>query len=328
MFLSSRITKKIALSIGIIGAFTTLTACKNENTQTKTVGIIVPIEHQAMTDIVSGVEAAIKQNTKQPVKFKVANAQGDINLQRAIIQQMKDEQVDVVAPIGTDATQMTIAMINKQLIVSIASSLSDQERYALKHCNVAVVHDEITAAQYLDVIHRAYPQITRAVLIHSASEKIYPEVNETVKAASSLGIQITPMMAQSLPDLTSVSQSIPKDTQAIFVLKDSLIVSGITTLEKASESLHIPLITSDQGSVENGAAIGIGVVEKNIGIEAGKLTSAILSGKNPCDLPIANMTHLNVFVNKQSIDKENVAIEPLQKTASELGFDFVNINKG
>ena len=39
-----------------------------------------------------------------------------------------------------------------------------------------------------------------------------------------------------------------KQSQAVLVFKDSLIVSGINTLTKKIHQLNIPLITSDQES--------------------------------------------------------------------------------
>ena len=41
-------------------------------------------------------------------------------------------------------------------------------------------------------------------------------------------------MVSSLPELYSATQSLPKNAQGIFILKDSLIVSGISTLAKAA----------------------------------------------------------------------------------------------
>ncbi len=289
-------------------------------TNEKKVGIIVPIEHKAMNEIVAGFTDTIKAEYPHAVSFKIANAQGDMNLERAIIQQMKDEGYDVVAPIGTDASQMSASVIHNAPVISIAASISDSERKAHQPCNVAVVHDEISSAQLLQFVHTVYPQIKNLVLIHSTSDKVFPEVDEAKAAGLKYGITVKNMMVSSLNELYSTANNIPDDTQGILVLKDSLIVSGITTLEISAQKRHIPLITSDQGSVQDGAAFALGVHEREIGVESGKLAAEILQGKSACDLPIVEMTKLTVFVNKAALAKEQQSLDPVLAAAKQMNY--------
>ena len=290
------------------------TGCQSSDQQKK-VGIIVPMEHKAMNEIVSGFKDTLQKNSPVPVNVKVVNAQGDMNLQRAIIQQMKDEKYDIITPIGTTATQMTAASVQQQAIVSIAASFTQQERQQRKSCNIAIVHDEISSEQIIKFIHEVYPTLTRLTLVHSASDKVFPEVQESIAAGKKYGITVTPVMVQSLNELYSASNAIANNTQGIFILKDSLIVSGISTLALDAEKHHIPLITSDQGSVQDGAAFALGVHERDIGVEGAKLASAVLAGKSPCDLPIVNMSKLIVFVNKSSLAKESQSMTAIQQAA-------------
>jgi putative ABC transport system substrate-binding protein len=297
-----------------------LVSCTQETTSKK-VGIIIPIEHQAMNEIVAGFKETLNK-TNPDIIYKVANAQGDINLERAIIQQMKNEHYDVIVPIGTDASQMTLSMIHDQPIVSLASSITDHERSSLKKCNVAVVHDEISAEQHIQFIHTVYPSIKKITLIHSPSEKIYPEIEKSINAAKKFNMKITPMMAQTLNDLSIVAKNIPKDAEAIFILKDSLIVNGVTTLQKIAEKRHIPLISSDQGSVENGAIVALGVHEKEIGQQGGLLASQILQAKSACQLPIINMTALTIFTNSNTLKLSGLSIEPIKNAGRVLNYQL------
>lgn len=284
-------------------------------TPKKKVGIIVPIEHKAMNEIVSGFTETLNQEYGHPIKYKVANAQGDLNLQNSIIQQMKAEGYDLIVPIGTATTQMTVSAIHDQPIVSLAALYSEQDRAKQHPCNITVVHDEISPAQIVAFVHAVYPNIKKLTLIHSPTDKIYADVNVAVAAGKQYGIDIKPMMVPTLNELYSAANSIPADSQGILVLKDVLIVSGISTLEKAAEKNHLPLITSDQGSVQDGAAFALGVHERQIGIDGGKLAAAVLKGKDACSLPMVEMTTLTVFVNKRSVAKENLTVDPIQAAA-------------
>jgi len=294
-----------------------------------TIGIIEPLEHKAMDEIVDGFTKTLNEQYHQPVVIKIENAQNDVNLQRAIIQKLRDTKYTMIVPIGVGATQMTLAMVHNQNIISLASDLSDQDRKKLSHCQVAVVHDEISSQQLLSFIHDAYPKITELTLIHSSADKVFPEVKETIAAGKTLNITVHPIMVSSLPELYSATEALPTNSQGIFILKDSLIVSGIGTLEKAAEKHHIPLITSDEGSVENGAGFALGVHEREIGVQGAKLAAAVLQGKSACDLPIVSMNNLTVFVNKQAAQQEGQDTKKIMEAASKLHYqvEFVQQNK-
>lgn len=306
----------------VLCCMSAITGCKPQasSASTVTIGIVEPLEHRAMDEIVAGFSDTLKKVYPHPVIIKVENAQNDMNLKRAIIEKMKDSHYTIIVPIGMDATQMAISMVHDQPIVSLASDLSEKDRHQLKPCHVAVVHDEISSTQLIQFIHAVYPSLTRLTLIHSSANKVFPEVKETIAAGKAEGITIHHIMVSSLPELYNAANSIPQDTQAIFILKDSLIVSGIATLEKIAEEKHLPLITSDQGSVQEGAGFALGVHEREIGVEGAKLTAAILLGKKPCELPIVEMKNLTVFINQNSIQKENQTMTPIINAANHFAY--------
>lgn len=304
----------------LLFSLTILTACHSEKSSAPKIGIVVPLEHTAMKEIVAGFSETLTNLYHQPVEIKVANAQSDNNLQRAIIQQMRDENYTMIVPIGTGATEMSLAMIKDKPVVSLAAEISEHDRQARKNCNIALVRDEISSKKIIAFIHTVYPNITDMTLIHSSADKVFPEVNETIAAGKQYNITVHHIMASSLPELTSITQSIPSQTQAIFILKDSLIVSGISTLANAAHSRHIPLITSDQGSVQDGAGFALGVHEKQIGVEGAKLAAEVLMGKSACTLPIAEMKNLTVFINQSALSQESQNIKTVRDAAAKLNY--------
>lgn len=311
MKIYSKITALIILSIITIISYAN---------PPKKIGIIIPMAHQAMTEITNGFESTLKNQYSGPIEFKIANVQGDTNLEYATILTLRDQDYDIIVPIGSNATVMTTTLIKNKPIVSLASDLADSERKKLKNCNVAVVHDEVSNEQVLRFIHQVYPTIKNIVLFHSATDKVFPEVADAKKVAAKFNIVITPIMAATLPDLQSLSQNLPAHTQAIFILKDSPIVSGIAQLVKVAEKNHIPLITSDDGSVQNGAGFALGVHEDQIGIEGARLALQILQGKNACDLPITEMNKLTVFLNPKAMSSFNAEINPVKMVAKKMGY--------
>jgi putative ABC transport system substrate-binding protein len=285
----------------------TLTGCqKEESAHEAKIGIIIPLEHPALTEIITGFKQAIAENYHQPVKIIEKNAQNDLNIQRAMIEQMRDENYDVIVPIGTSASQMANAIVHQKPIVSIAANINDEQRKAQKTCNMAIVHDNIPAEKTFEIIQHAYPHIQNIALIHSAEDKALIEVQSSITTAQKFNIKITPYMAATLPELSNIVNSLPKNTEAIFILKDNLMASGIATLIKAANDRHIPLVTSDQGTIEKGGSFAVGISEQSIGHAGGLLAIKILQDKKPCELPVVEMENLplTLFIHT----KENATL--------------------
>lgn len=297
-----------------------LFACSQESTPKKSIGIVLPLEHKALQEIVAGFTEELQRIYHQPVRIKIMNAEGDTNLQRAIIQQMHDQNYSLIVPIATGVTQMTAAMVHDRPIVSLAADFSETDRHKMKPCNIAVIQDDVPPQHILEFIHNAYPQLTKITLIHSTSDKIFPDVKAAVVAGKKYGIEIKPLMVATLPELVSATQTLSSDSQALFILKDNLIASGIATLIKTANHMKIPLFTSDNGTVEAGAGIALGVHERQIGEEGAKLAAAVLSGKPVETLPIVKMQRLTVFVNKDALQQEGQALATIAEAAKKLNY--------
>lgn len=286
----------------------------------KKVAIIVPAEIQALLEITEGFQSELKKQLQEEVTFKIANTQGDATLLHATIQALREQNYDLIVPIGSNATAATLSLIKNKPVLSLASDLSQQEREALHPCNVAVVHDEIAPKSQLTFLHHAFPSLKKIVLFHSAADKIFPEVEEAKKAATDLGITIVSMMAVTLPDLQIVAKHIPSDTEVIFLLKDMQMVSATAQLAKIAADHKLLFMSSDEGSVKEGAQFALGVHERNIGAQGALLAASILQGKDPGTLPIVEMKDLTLFYHLKELQKMSIPLQPLLQAASELHY--------
>ncbi len=260
----------------------------------KTVGIIVPLEHEAMIQIVSGIKESLAD---MDVEIQVKNAHSDPNIMLALIKQMKDQDVDLIMPIGTSASQMTVSHIKNKPIVGVAA-LADAKKNPL----VTGVNDEIPISASISRL----PKLRNIAVIYSASEKIAPEIDELKAYASKNEISLHLSMIQNLVDLPLAVRNTPKNTQAFLILKDHLVVSAINILIQEAKKRSIPLIASDEGSVINGASLAIGVREKDIGIESGLMAKKILQGASPETIPHKMLDKFVLFVNEKAFAAQEI----------------------
>ena len=257
------------------------------------VAVIVPLEHEAMHQIVSGIKESMKSTGAH---ITSQNAYGDQNIQLSIIKQLNDEDVGILMPIGTTACQMTVTHATGKNVICVATDLKTSNDH------IVTINDEVPITASL----KRLPTLKSIAVIYSASEKIAPEIATLKTYAHTNGIHLHLTMISNLMELSAATKSAPHDTEAFLILKDHLVVSGVPVIVQEAIKRQIPLIASDEGSVKNGASFGIGTVEKDIGIRAGEVAKKIIDGVNPKDIPAQTMDTLNVFINRDNFVKQQV----------------------
>ncbi|HEV2524088.1 MAG TPA: ABC transporter substrate binding protein [Gammaproteobacteria bacterium] len=282
------------------------------------IGILIPMEHAALRDIVAGFEQAVRAHyPNRSIHFNVQSAQGDIKLQRSIIELFVGQKMEMIVPVGTSATQMTLSLVKEQPIVSLAAQYTEADRQKREFKNMTGILDEISGKKKLAFIKAIMPNIKTITLIsHSGNEKNYAEIAELKTESKALGITLQTLMIQVLPELETVARAILPDTEVILIGKDHLLASGVRMLVPIASKRGIPLMTSDEGTVAEGAAVSLGVSERMIGEEGGKLANKVLDGYPIKDLPMQEMQTLAVFYNPRAA-QEKITVDALQDYAKK-----------
>lgn len=285
------------LFFGVSG--TVFAAASHQTIKPIHIGIIIPMEHAALRDIVAGFEQVVRAHyPNRSIQFNVQSAQGDIKLQRSIIELFIGQKMDMIVPVGTSTTQMTLSLVKEQPIVSLAAQYTEADKQKREHKNITGILDEISGKKKLAFIKTIMPDIKTLTLIyHSGNEKNSAEIKELEAYSKEIGLVLQVITIQTLPDLETASRAILPNSEAILIGKDNLLASGIRMLVPMAAKRGIPLITSDEGTVAEGAAVALGVSERMIGTEGGKLAIQILEGYPIADLPMQDIQTLAVFYN-------------------------------
>ena len=314
-------TITILTTIALIGFFIKSKFFKNTGTPNHLqIHFVIPLEHQALNDIVNGFKESLSAELPGKVAYNVHNAQGDPNLQRAILQKLAQEKVSLVVPVGTTTAQMALKIIKDKPLLSLAAMYSEADR---KGYQVTGVLDEISLSKFSDFLTLLHTAPSTIVLIHSTDDRRLKDAIEMEKKLKARKIYVKRLMVQTLNDLYTISQNFPSGTHSVIMLKDHLIVSGISVLKKACDKKKIPLITSDEGSVKSGASMGFGVTEKDIGIKGGKMAAQILTGTPVKNIPIQTLSTLKVFINPQFLKTRPCFQEILEKICQQNNYLLV-----
>jgi putative ABC transport system substrate-binding protein len=269
-----------------------------------------------MLQIIAGITDTLADIKAE---IQVKNAHSDSNVMLALIKQMKEQNIDIIMPIGTSACQMTVSHIKNKPIICVAA-LPDQKQNQF----VTGVNDEVPISASISKL----PKLQNIAVIYSASEKIAPEIEALKAYALKNNIVLNLSMIQTLIDLPLVVKNISKDTQAFLILKDHLVVSGINILVQEAKKRSIPLIASDEGSVKNGASLAIGVREKDIGVESALIAKRILQGVSPGHIPHKMLDDkFVIFINEDSFVAQKILdINDINELKMNI-VRYSNINK-
>lgn len=281
------------------------------------IGVVVPIEHPALKKIVSGFENTIIQSLGDRVSVEVKNAQGDPHLQATVLQSFLDRPVDLLVTVTTQPTQMALQKTDqKQPVLFLAARMDRLPLSLQKDRKLAGILDEIDLSLHLRLLKKVFPHPHKLTLVYSVSDKILPEVEQLSSLLSGDHILLQKLGVQTVSDLYQIKDSIEGDTDAVLVLKDVVVTSGIETLIKQVEFLRKPLIVSDEASVSVGACFGLGVKEEDIGKQGARVALRMLPQSGQASAPdsplIENVANIQVFVNQAACIRQGLV--PTQVT--------------
>jgi len=288
------------------------------------IGIILPLQHAALEDIVGGFKQEIKNTMgEQKISIYVQNALGDINLQKSAINKFLNDKVNLLVPVATGATRMAINMAPLEPpILFLAANILPGSTAALAKPGLMGVVDEIAPMSQLEFIRAAIPDLKRLTLIYSSNDKMPDDAAVFSEGARHVGLTVQQLMIQNLAELYTVAARIEHDSQAIIILKDNMVASGIAALVQQAEKLKIPLITSDEGTNAQGGAFALGVVEADIGRQGARMAAAYFLKKNIAK-PIEFLEKISVFINIKACEKQGVDIKQIIKAAAEQKYDVI-----
>ena len=288
------------------------------------IGIVVPLQHAALEDITNGFKKEIVQLLgDQKVSIQVQNALGDINLQKSAINKFINDKVNLLVPVATGTTQMAINLAPpNQALLFLAANVAPGSHAALAKPGLMGVVDEIAPTRQLKFIRAALPDLKKLTLIYSSNDKMPDDAAIFSEACKEENLSVQQLMIQNLTELYTVASRIQSDSQAIIILKDNMVASGIEALIQQAEKLKIPLITSDEGTNTKGGAFALGVVEADIGRQGARMAAEYILKKS-ISKPIEYLDKISVFINLKACEKQGVNVDDIIKAADEQKYEVI-----
>jgi putative tryptophan/tyrosine transport system substrate-binding protein len=161
----------------------------------------------------------------------------------------------------------------------------------------------------LEFLHQLVPRATSfALLLNPTNPAAEAEARDLQAAARKLGLQLHVMHASSERDFDSVFTALAKQRiEALVIGTDALFNTRGTQLALLTSRHAMPTIHAWRAFAETGGLISFGSSISGGYRQVGAYTSRILKGEKPADLPVEQVTKIELILNL--------------KTAKALGLD-------
>lgn len=285
--------------------------------KSKLVAIISPAIHPSLEKIELGVIQSLEQ-TLPGVQTRVMNANGKKTLMLAQIQEALNTNPDAIVTLGAQATQLTRELIKKRKsnVPQVFTAVSSPEKLGLMHHpkELTGLEEKSDYTITSDILNHLAPTIRSILLVYNPTEgnALEHERAELENSLAKYGIKLTGLEVYQTSEIIQKTRSFIADHDAVVVLKDNTVVSGLDSLVKLCDQHSKLLITHDLDSADRGAGLSFGVFEEAYGHGAGKIVGKALKTQQFTLPEIQRIAGNHVKINVKAAQKQGLAIAPAE----------------
>jgi putative tryptophan/tyrosine transport system substrate-binding protein len=154
------------------------------------------------------------------------------------------------------------------------------------------------ASKRVEILREVVPGLRRlAVITNADNAQPALEAKETLAAARTLGLEVTPLEIRRAADVAPAFQALRGQADALYVVIDQLTVANRTRILTFALSARLPTITSIRDFVKDGGLISYGPSYPDLFRHSADFVDKILRGAKPGDIPVEQPTKFELVVN-------------------------------
>ena len=308
--MNNNIFKKV-FTLGLAAAsLFTLAACgggtdeaSDSGSDKLTVAIVQPMSHSSLDQIRDTIAAELGDNPDIELRFE--NANGDTTALNTIMQNLRNDDIDILVPIATGGAQSAKAAFEGSGVPIVFAAVSDPEAAGLTgegSEDITGVSNNIPADQIVQLISDFQPDFQKIGFLYNSSETNSVSTIEAAKAyCDENGIAYEEASIASLTDLQTACESlIDRGVDALYTGNDNSIASAMPTYTDIAYTSGIPVYCGADSMVADGGLATIGVDYVTLGEQVAAIVERIAAGESPSDIPYETLSEHARFVNLQA----------------------------
>ena len=298
--------KRLIICLLII--MSVLTGCgKTIEKEAINIGINQLVEFDALDQCRDGFIQALEDNgytEGKNIKIDYQNAQGEMNIAQTISKKFASDKKDLIFAIATPSAQASYNTTKD--IPILISAVTDPVKAGIVESmdkpgtNVSGTSDYLPVEKQLDLMKKLLPNIKKIGVLYNTSE-VNSEVQVDELKNAAVDYEIITMGITSTNEVNNAINSLVKKIDVLFVPTDNLVVSSLPIIVRSTLQEKIPIIASEQGSVENGALATAGINYYKLGYETGKMAVEILKGAEISNMPLKISEETDIFINEDTL---------------------------
>jgi putative tryptophan/tyrosine transport system substrate-binding protein len=243
-------------------------------------------------------------------------AEGHYERLPSLLDDLVQRKVSVIAATSTPAAVAAkVANITTPVVFTTGGDpvrlglVSSLGKPGVNFTGAAIMNVEV-APKRLELMHEAIPTATKfALLINPSGPNAAFVSQEMSTAAAALGVTLQVVRANNEKDLATVFDSFAQlRAEALVIGNDPLFNTHSRELAESALGHHLPAIYQYPDFSETGGLMSYGGDEVESYRVAGVYVGRILKGEKPADLPVQEVTKVELIINL--------------KTAKALGITF------
>ncbi|PLS18420.1 sugar ABC transporter substrate-binding protein [Bacillus sp. M6-12] len=329
--------KKILLVI-LCGAMLMLSACgsgekakgKEKEKKTVKIGIIQPVEHPSLDAAREGFIQALKDagyEDGKNVKIDYQNAQGDMNNNMTIAQNLVADEKDLILAIATSSAQAAVQSTKDIPILFTtitdpigAKLVSDLEKPGGNVTGTSDTHPD-AIKNTITSIKEFIPDAKKVGIIYNSGESnAVVNVENAREVLKEIGLEAVEATVSTSAEVKQAAESLLGRVDVLYIPKDNTVVAALESVIKVANEHKIPTFVGEGDSVKRGTFASYGIEYHDLGYSTGKMAVEVLEGKKPGDIPVGFPEKLELVINKKAAEQEGITLtEEMLKNAKIVG---------
>lgn len=313
----------IAIStLGLIGCSNTDDTATTDSTTTtdkpaKTLAITQIVEHPSLDDMRRGIIDELADNgyiEGQNLTINFQSAQGNTATAGQIAKQFAGDNPDAIVAISTPSAQSVVASTTSVPIVYTA--VSDPLAAKLINADGTPFQDNLTGLSsqlplepQIDLLQKIKPNAKTIGYVYSPGEANSVALRDRLKEIlPTRGLSILDIPANRPTDIGMATRSLQGRADIIYTSMDNNVASAFEAMTQAANELKMPIVASDEFSVQRGATAALGVNDYDFGRRTGKMVYRILNGESVSTIKPEVMNDLTLYVSPKHAKAQGVSL--------------------
>ncbi|WP_352338973.1 ABC transporter substrate-binding protein [Psychrobacter sp. 16-MNA-CIBAN-0192] len=272
----------------------------------KTLAITQIVEHPSLDDMRRGIIDELADNGYIEGKNLTVNfqsAQGNTATAGQIAKQFVGDNPDAIVAISTPSAQSIVSATRSIPIVYTA--VSDPVGAKLLTADSKPFQDNLTGLSsqlplepQLDLLQKIKPNLKTIGYVYSPGEANSVSLrDELKKALPARNLALLDIPANRPTDIGMATRSLQGRADIIYTSFDNNVASAFEAMTQAANEIRLPIVASDEFSVQRGATAALGVNDYDFGRVTGKMVYRILNGEAVTTVKPEVMNELTLYIS-------------------------------